>query len=156
MAIREAKFFSTEDIISEIAYEEKFKKMIKDPVYNDAAYDDNLFLNHIKCSPKGDRSAPSSSMWENCGVHVLKKEIEILSPEFLWVLGKGDNIYYLKNKVLNGELTEINVNSDVKLYYSRHFKKPLKIIVVPHPSSSIKESLVTDVYNIAVEAKSIR
>lgn len=62
---------------------------------------------------------------------------------------------YLKNNVLAGDISEINVNSDVKLYYTKHFKRPLKVIAVPHPSNSIKESLISDVFELALQAKCI-
>ena len=151
MAIREAIYCDSDDIYGVLNLEDK----IKDNRKIAAEYENNSFLNHVKCSPKRDRSNPTTSMWKNCGAHVLKHEIELLTPDYLLVLGVGDNINYLKNNVLDGDISENNVNSDAKLYYTKHFKKPLKVIAVPHPSNSIKESLILDVFELALQAKRI-
>lgn len=143
-AVREALCCDGDDI-----YDDRLRNM--DNIQEE--YDHNSFLNHIKCSPEGGRSKPSAAMWKNCGAHVLKQELEILSPAYLVVLGVGDNIYYLINDVLAGDIHEVNSRSDVKLYYTRHFGKPIKIIVVPHPSSNIKESLISQVFESTVQAK---
>lgn len=121
----------------------------------EAEYENNVFLNHIKCSPTGERSKPSTSMWKNCGAHVLRRELKILSPKYLVVLGVGDNIHYLKNKVFEGYLEEVNSRSKVKLYYTEYLGMPLKVIAVPHPSSSIELSLISEAFDAALQAKSI-
>ncbi|MHC1693998.1 MAG: hypothetical protein AB9835_01710 [Eubacteriales bacterium] len=41
-------------------------------------YDSLAFINHVKCSPLGDRSAPTNKMWELCGKHILLEELRIL------------------------------------------------------------------------------
>lgn len=142
-----------EDNINEVMKkEDEFRKLEN----IDAEYDRNAFLNHIKCSPLGERSKPSAAMWENCGAHILRNELDILSPNYLVVLGVGDNIYYLKNSVFNGDYEEISTTLDVKIYLTRHLGKPLKIIALPHPSSSIKESLISDVFNATLKVKHLR
>lgn len=57
--------------------------------------------NSIKCSPKGEKSKPSSQMWENCLTHILKQEIKILKPTQILILGTTENFYYFKNKILD-------------------------------------------------------
>lgn len=150
-AVEEALACNSEDVFDEIDRMDRLKNIEN----VQAEYDNNSFLNHIKCSPIGDRSKPSAAMWKNCGSHILARELKILSPEYLVVLGAGDNIYYLKNNVLEGDISNINVTSEVKLYYTRHFGKPLKIIAVPHPSSSIKEDLILKVFESALQGKHI-
>lgn len=67
---------------------------------NDAPPEDSIALafdyfaitNSIKCAPKnlnkGDRSQPTTEMFMNCPSYILKKEIEILKPTKILVLGK--------------------------------------------------------------------
>jgi hypothetical protein len=52
-------------------------------IYNKIAY-----LEAIKCSPKNRYSEPEEDMHLNCPRHIMLKEIEILKPKTILVLGK--------------------------------------------------------------------
>jgi hypothetical protein len=50
-------------------------------------YNKIAFLEAIKCSPKNNRSEPEGKMPENCPGHIMKKEIELLKPKIMLLLG---------------------------------------------------------------------
>lgn len=60
------------------------------------------FLNHVKCSPVGDLSRPSGTMWDLCGTHFLEGEIGILAPATVVALGRGENGPRLRAKAFGG------------------------------------------------------
>jgi len=93
------------------------------------------FLNHVKCSPLGDRSIPNTKMWENCGQHILIDELKILDPDYIIVLGSSANFDYLKNNVLGLENVESDVFGKIKYFKCKVFSKPTKVIGLPHPSA---------------------
>ena len=97
------------------------------------AYKTLAFVNHIKCSPTGDRSAPTNAMWNNCS-YVLAKELEILRPNILCVIGRGDNfVYTLRNLVRSHiPLDEIG---NVRLAKGEVNGKEVLIINVPHTAA---------------------
>lgn len=51
------------------------------------AYDDCAFLEAVKCSPLGDRAAPTPAMHDNCPDLLLRRELEILRPSVLVLHG---------------------------------------------------------------------
>jgi len=98
--------------------------------------------NSIKCSPNdensNDNSRPSYEMWNNCPKFILKKEIEILKPKYLIVLGKL-NFSYLKNLF---NVDEMSFIGEVK---SRRFYDDTVDFCaygIPHPSSSMGTSII--------------
>lgn len=119
-------------------------------------YENFAFLNHIKCSPTGERSKPSEAMWERCGVHVLKRESAILQPRVLVVLGTGDNLYYLERRVLDETLRPVCSEADVRSCHGRLDGRELDVIAVPHPAGSIESSLKTQVFRAARKRKGER
>jgi len=96
-------------------------------------YDNIAFLNHIKCSPIGDRSKPTNKMWENCGKHILLEELKILRPDWLIVLGSGDNAWALNKNVFAG--TPLPSGGKIKHYKTRALGIMTKVVVVPHPAA---------------------
>lgn len=103
------------------------------PKYVADEYDNIAYLNHIKCSPLGDRSKPTDKMWENCGRHILLEELKILRPEWLIVLGSGDNTWALNKNVLKDY--ELALDGKFKCYKTRAFNTTTKVIAVPHPAA---------------------
>lgn len=98
------------------------------------AYDWIAFTNHVKCSPIGDRSKPSQAMWENCH-SILKKELGILAPKIMIVLGTGDNFHYLNKNVLDETPSLLDETKSVRLYVGKLHSKTIGIINVPHPAA---------------------
>ena len=116
-------------------------------------YDNFTFINHVKCSPTGERSKPGTEMWENCGQHVLKQELEILHPDVIIVLGTSDNIYYFENRVLDREPKITSDLSEVRAFSGILNSRKIGVISVPHPASSIKETLKTKVFDATFSSK---
>lgn len=80
------------------------------------AFDYFAITNSIKCAPKnlikGDRSQPTNEMFINCPTHILKKEIEILNPSKILVLGKEN--YSRVVKVLSGnQIYKVEINNNI-------------------------------------------
>ena len=51
-------------------------------------YSELIFLNAIKCSPKGKKSKPFNSMYQNCFDNILCEEIKIIKSKNILVLDK--------------------------------------------------------------------
>lgn len=101
------------------------------PIQN--AYDYVAFTNSIKCSPMGERSIPSLNMWKNCS-NILNKELEILSPKMIFIIGKGDNLFFFLNQVVESYQL-IEKTKYVDLYeVLLHGEKKI-VISFPHPSA---------------------
>lgn len=96
-------------------------------------FDSIAYLNHIKCSPLNERSTPTSAMWKNCGKHLLSKELKILKPKWLIVLGSGDNIYRLNENILGS--SELNKIGSISYLKTREFGCDTNIIALPHPAA---------------------
>lgn len=109
-------------------------------------YEHFAFMNHVKCSPTGERSKPSRAMWENCGKHILERELEILNPDVVIVLGISDNLYYLEHNVLAGSFKPLGKYGDAQIFSAPLGHKKIGIVVVPHPASQISESIKSDVF----------
>ena len=106
------------------------------PISNDiiSSLDYVSYTNHIKCSPVGEKSKPTYPMWENCGNYILRKEIEILEPNKILVLGNSDNFYYLNKNVLDNQIS-LKWKGKVGLGNGLVNNKKVEITVVPHPAS---------------------
>lgn len=99
-----------------------------------ASLDYISYTNHIKCSPVGEKSKPTSQMWENCGKFILRKEVEVLEPNKILVLGISDNFDYLNKNILDNK---ISLKWKGKIGIGNGFvnNKKIEITVVPHPAS---------------------
>src|SRR4030042_3727589 len=64
-------------------------------------FDYLAYTNHVKCSPKGSRSKPTGEMWDNCGRHILPREIELADPSFILVLGTSSNRWAFENYIFS-------------------------------------------------------
>ena len=73
-------------------------------------------------------------MWEHCGNYILKNEIELLQPNKILVLGNSDNFNYLNYKVLD-KVISLKWKGKVGIGNGYVNKKPVELIVVPHPAS---------------------
>jgi len=106
------------------------------PIPNDIVYslDYISYTNHIKCSPIGKKSKPTAQMWENCGKYILQKEIELLEPNKILVLGNSDNFYYLNENVLDNKIS-LKWKGKVGIGNGFVNNKKVEITVVPHPAS---------------------
>lgn len=91
------------------------------------------FINHIKCSPVGDRSEPSRAMWENCS-YILRRELQIMQPNILLVLGTGENMRYLLQNVVDADPALMEATRYVRMAEGRLEGRAVGIINVPHPA----------------------
>ena len=68
-------------------YSEEFKNLVV------RAFDFLAYTQHVKCSPEEKQGKPYPPMWLECGKHVLRDEIELLTPGLIlsprnkWQLG---------------------------------------------------------------------
>lgn len=103
-----------------------------------SAYDYIAYTNHVKCSPNSNNSVPSPGMWEHCGRHVLRKEMALLKPTDILLLGMSDNLTrfqmadILDNPPVFGEEDK---NSLVRRAKSSIGGIPVRVFVVPHPAA---------------------
>ncbi len=88
--------------------------------------------NTIKCSPKGNNSAPLPNMWENCPKHILKNEINILKPKRILLLGKSENYKSFFNILSHPK--RIKENISFKIFNASIQNNNFEILVAPHPS----------------------
>jgi hypothetical protein len=104
------------------------------------AYDYISYTNHIKCSPKGGKSEQTKQMWDNCGKHILRKEIELLQPDYILILGKSDNQWYFNNRVLD-EPTEWAYHQSVGMGLGKVGGREVSVFILPHPQAKGGNSL---------------
>jgi hypothetical protein len=118
-------------------------------------------VQHVKCSPLGQRSNPNAAMWSECGQHVLRSELEILRPERIVVLGRDHNAHALAAQVLPAGrvVAERRVSlgargTAVRLERRTLADRPVDVIVVQHPASpgGTSRALVSAVRELAQEA----
>jgi hypothetical protein len=98
------------------------------------SFDYIAYTNHVKCSPKREKSEQTNEMWENCGTHILKDEIRILNPEIILILGTSDNFNNISTKVFDKNI-KLSVAGKCKFGEGFLDGKLIKIYVLPHPSS---------------------
>ncbi len=103
-----------------------------------AAHSHIAYTNHVKCSiDDGHRSQPSPAMWQRCGAHFLAAEMEILAPEVILALGRGNNGTRLVS-MLQAAGTEVGPEaSSGSAVVSRSFQvdhRRVELLIVPHPS----------------------
>ncbi len=60
---------------------------IEKPQELPSIYEKIVYLNAVKCSPKENNSSPEKNMYSECLNLFLLKEIEILSPKYILILG---------------------------------------------------------------------
>lgn len=113
------------------------------------------YTNHIKCSPDDDserfqkggnpNSKPNYNMWSNCGTHILKNEIDILKPKYIFILGKSSNLHHF-NEIYNWSLEKRESHGEITKYYLDLDNEKIGCFVFPHPGvpKGIKKSLFTD------------
>jgi len=99
------------------------------------AYDLIAFVEHVKCSPVGDKSHPTGAMWEHCGSHILKRELQLLAPDHVLILGTSNNAWGMREKVYDsGWKKEVRFGSVTKAIGTIGGKS-VTAWVVPHPTS---------------------
>lgn len=94
-------------------------------------------VQHVKCSPTGDRSRPSDAMWVACGEHLLKHELAILQPERIVVLGADRNL--TATRPLLGRLRSLGSatikNKKTTMNVRLESGDGYRVLAVPHPSA---------------------
>ena len=100
-----------------------------------AAYDFIAYTNHVKCSPNGDFSRPSQVMWDTCGRHFLRNELEILEPDMVLVLGSANNGWRVREQALGYESRLRCVGRHVRQDKLWHDGRAIEMVTVPHPSA---------------------
>jgi len=90
-----------------------------------------VFLEAIKCSPKGNKSNPEPEMINYCPEYILFKEIEILKPKIIIFLGKKvSNIFKAKFNCINKDSTK-----NIEYYEILHNHNYIKIFEIIHPTA---------------------
>lgn len=102
-----------------------------------AALDYISVTNSIKCAPSGKNSQPSPAMWLHCPQHILLREVEILRPRFIVVLGVYNYLWIKDLFQANNEVRQ----GKISLSFGRCADASVSIIGIPHPSSSLGTSL---------------
>lgn len=97
-------------------------------------FDEIAFLNQIKCSPLGQRSDPTLAMWNHCGNHILKGEIELLRPDYILILGKR-NGWYFRDKICGQRIDKYEEKKDISCFTTNVFGKVIRILILPHPAA---------------------
>jgi len=99
-------------------------------------------VQHVKCSPRGHRSNATAAMWSECGRHILRRELEVLQPERIIVIGSNNNARALADHVLpEGQVVRglpvklRGKTSTVRLEQRTLAGRPIEVIVVQHPAS---------------------
>jgi hypothetical protein len=94
------------------------------------------YTNQIKCSPQSKRSKPSEEMWQNCGAHILRKELNILLPQIVIIFGRSDNYYYFCNRVFDKDSIQYFPDIDLAHFAIGNVNgRRVKILAIPHPSA---------------------
>jgi uracil-DNA glycosylase len=93
-----------------------------------------IFLNGIKCSPKGkekgDNSKPEAEMYNYCPKNILFKEIEILKPKIILFLGKDiSNIMKTMYNCKNNDSTR-----NIRYYEIINKENIIKVFDIIHPT----------------------
>jgi len=91
-----------------------------------------VFLNAIKCSPHWERSEPTHPMFDNCPKKFLVKELEILSPKILLVLGKRTLDTIPKQNCKTVEKAE---DSQSEIHQTELTNGPVVVFKVVHPAA---------------------
>lgn len=126
--------YSTAILKKENAIDCKDYAIWPEAIDNYKSFDYLSFTNQIKCSPFGQKSEQSNEMWQNCGNFILKKEIEILQPKNILILGKSDNYNYF-NSYIPDEKINLNWNGSIGIGLVKINGRKTKLYVVPHPAS---------------------
>lgn len=97
------------------------------------SFDYFAISNSVKCSPIGEKSVPTESMFSNCTTHILKDEIRILKPRVILVLGNSANRGALKNAI-EGEIAWEQFKN---IFLGKVFSPEgiVEVICMPHPTS---------------------
>lgn len=113
------------------------------------AFDFIAFVEHIKCSPTGNKSKPTTTMWENCGRHILRNELLELQPTQVLVLGASNNSWYLSEHVFDSKWTEKKEFGSVIRVRGILGGVATLVWVVPHPTSygGNSKSILEDLRN---------
>lgn len=97
------------------------------------SFDLIAMTNQVKCSPKNELSKPTEGMWRECGRMVLARELRVLRPRLVLVLGTENRDHLGANcfdsavtswKPSGKLLTEARATVD---------GRPVRIVAAPHP-----------------------
>jgi len=121
------------EIVQDTANWNNYKDVLKEIVLVQA----------IKCNPcrpkvsNNRQNQPTGQMWNNCPKHILFKELEIIKPRYILILGIGGHQKKLESlKALNYYQGNDKDEQHSVLYYS-YLKSPDKkidVYVANHPS----------------------
>ncbi len=110
-----------------------------------AAFDLLAFANQIKCSPMRSVSAPTQGMWSNCADHVLTKELSILRPSKVLLLGVGENLRHFASTFgPAGGLAWKSIGRVQRSSYLDQHGQSVELFGVPHPSRGGASRTIVD------------
>lgn len=120
------------------------------------AFDFVAFTNHIKCSPTGSNSEQTAAMWQHCGPHILRRELEILQPLRVVILGNSDNAWWFERSILDSGFMQRRTIGRVLSAEGRISGREIQLYVLPHPQArgGASRTILKDLRQIAVEVES--
>ncbi|MCL2044127.1 MAG: hypothetical protein FWG89_08315 [Treponema sp.] len=133
------------------------KKISPDDGYElSDVYNNIAFVNAIKCSPmskknigKNDRSTPMDNMWKFCPENILYKEITILQPKMILIL--GNQLSEILSKKCIGEIQR---SKNIAYYEIMLEGNPIKILRIKHPASpgGCKKEIYKELLSLCLRA----
>ncbi|MBK6846306.1 MAG: hypothetical protein IPG96_01715 [Proteobacteria bacterium] len=97
------------------------------------SFDLIAMTNQVKCSPQRELSKPTEGMWRHCGQMVLRRELRVLRPRQILVLGT-ENRDHLGALCFDSEVTSWKPSG--RLLTEAHARldgQPVRVIAAPHP-----------------------
>ncbi len=104
------------------------------------------YTNLVKCCPWDDtRSAPTDQMWERCGQRLLRPELILLGPRFVFVFGSKTE-RAVQDHVLDRPIERLTQQGAIRVGIGALNERRLVVVFLPHPSMGrgLSKRLPTD------------
>ena len=111
-------------------------------------YSKLVFLEAIKCSPKGNKSKPENNMY-SCLDEILMQEIDIIEPKKILLLGSSVSDYFKLKKWVIGKI-EFSKSKKVETFKVLINKRTIDVIKIIHPTAfgGNSNSIYNELYNL--------
>ena len=112
-------------------------------------YDRLVFLEAIKCSPKGNKSKPEKNMNYCCPNEFLISEINILNPKMILLFGNSvSNYFKIKKNLVNN--INYSKNKKIELFKISVNNKIIDVVKIIHPTAfgGNNNTLYKELYNL--------
>ncbi|WP_169313422.1 hypothetical protein [Treponema primitia] len=115
-------------------------------------FNDIIYMEAIKCSPKVDRSKPFPAMKWQCIPNIFVEELKIIKPKIILLLSKGTSTVLrqcLKNEVAEEEKSKQRHMSRYKMDFNG---KTVQVFAVPHPARYNSKDLYSELIDLVTHA----